>query len=616
MIIERGSDLILTLTPLKGDNGDNIRVESKPSFYIKVFTADKKKYLEYTKEDITTTNRLDKLYISADELAMLESGVIAYTYGWGVTDSGFEDDGEYNRNNTVYTNYYFKNECQISETDPALVQQVEELEDKVSDLTTIVDNDNKKLADLQTKHSKDIISLNSNLSGKITNNSNRIQTIEDTYVTKQALESNLKSEKNYIDGADTLIRIDVNGVKQDVETLQQNVSQNINNIEQHDQRITYLENITISPDFPTATSPLHILATSDKLQAIIAGDNVMWAAEDAPVVRICPTSTRSGEIMFDNRQYEIKKARFQLTDGKLVHIKGESTLLLPQTFATVSDNQNTLYYIKISGILLDSPLNGDNSFRLNKLWGAVSVDLSDLDMKQLTEISWRFEVCEKLESLKLPADILNRYTDLSGLFYGCEKLMNLKLNCKYTSKITKIDQMFFKIGKVPTDDICNWTMTNLESCEQTFAYINDTKLDLSKWECNNLTNWRLCFRNCPNLEYLDIRGWNPENISAIGGNNADYYYGSLIYQCPKLHTLYVPQLGKCRDATLFDVSSTIWGTAGEESRTSLINSLITNAFDRATAGYPVLTIKLSAATKAILTEEEQAQIIALGYAIS
>jgi hypothetical protein len=65
MIIERGSDLIITLS-LKDDKGNNIRVNTKPSFFIKVFTTDKKKYLEYDKSDITVTNDADKLYISAD----------------------------------------------------------------------------------------------------------------------------------------------------------------------------------------------------------------------------------------------------------------------------------------------------------------------------------------------------------------------------------------------------------------------------------------------------------------------------------------------------------------------------------------------------------------------
>ena len=51
MIINRGDDLILRLH-LKDDKGKRIRVEEKPSFYVKVFTSNKKNCLLYYKEQI------------------------------------------------------------------------------------------------------------------------------------------------------------------------------------------------------------------------------------------------------------------------------------------------------------------------------------------------------------------------------------------------------------------------------------------------------------------------------------------------------------------------------------------------------------------------------------
>lgn len=107
MIIESGSDLLLVLN-LTDEKGNRIRVASKSSFTIKVFTADRLKYLEYGKADIVSTNDYDKLYINSNELQVLESGVIAYTYMWGVGDKNF-NDGEYNNQKTVYTDYYLQN---------------------------------------------------------------------------------------------------------------------------------------------------------------------------------------------------------------------------------------------------------------------------------------------------------------------------------------------------------------------------------------------------------------------------------------------------------------------------------------------------------------------------
>lgn len=157
MIIERGSDLIITLT-LKDDKGSNIRVNTKPSFFIKVFTADKKKYLEYDKSDITTTNDNDKLYLSADQLEVLESGVIAYSYGWGVSDKNFGDN-EYNRIRTVYTDYYFKNDGETTEpSNPINHQTIQQIKNRIAeevDRATSVENSLSERIDAHTVTVKD-----------------------------------------------------------------------------------------------------------------------------------------------------------------------------------------------------------------------------------------------------------------------------------------------------------------------------------------------------------------------------------------------------------------------------------------------------------------------------
>lgn len=107
MIIENGSDLLLVLN-LTDEKGNRIRVSTKNSFTIKVFTANRLRYLEFNKADIVTTNEYDKLYINSNDLQVLESGVIAYTYMYGTKDNNF-NDGEYNNQKTVYTDYYFQN---------------------------------------------------------------------------------------------------------------------------------------------------------------------------------------------------------------------------------------------------------------------------------------------------------------------------------------------------------------------------------------------------------------------------------------------------------------------------------------------------------------------------
>ena len=135
MIIENGSDLLLVLN-LTDEKGNRIRVDTKNSFTIRVFTAERSNYLEYNKTDIVSTSDNDKLYLNSNELETLESGVIAYTYMYGVGDKNF-NDGEYNNQKTVYTDYYFKNSgCSIgTPSNPVDYKVIQQLKDRIKEET-------------------------------------------------------------------------------------------------------------------------------------------------------------------------------------------------------------------------------------------------------------------------------------------------------------------------------------------------------------------------------------------------------------------------------------------------------------------------------------------------
>lgn len=134
MIIENGSDLLLVLN-LTDEKGNRIIVNTKNSFTIRVFTVERSNYLEYNKTDIVSTSDNDKLYLNSNELETLESGVIAYTYMYGVDDKNF-NDGEYNNQKTVYTDYYFKNiSNSAAPSNPVNYKVIEEIKDSIKQET-------------------------------------------------------------------------------------------------------------------------------------------------------------------------------------------------------------------------------------------------------------------------------------------------------------------------------------------------------------------------------------------------------------------------------------------------------------------------------------------------
>ena len=94
---------------------------------------------------------------------------------------------------------------------------------------------------------------------------------------------------------------------------------------------------------------------------------------------------------------------------------------------------------------------------------------------------------------------------------------------------------------------------------------------------------------------------------------------SMFYNCNNLAYLKFTNLGTQSGSTPVDLSYS--SSLGDDtkvagSRQALIDTLITYSFDRKTAGYSALNVYLSTATKALLTEDEIAQITAKGFTIA
>ena len=168
MIIENGSDLLLVLN-LTDEKGNRIIVNTKNSFTIRVFTVERSNYLEYNKTDIVSTSDNDKLYLNSNELETLESGVIAYTYMYGVDDKNF-NDGEYNNQKTVYTDYYFKNSgCSIgTPSNPVDNKVIQQLKDSISGKVDKVAGKGLSTNDYTTAEKNKLASLPDDFEGACT----------------------------------------------------------------------------------------------------------------------------------------------------------------------------------------------------------------------------------------------------------------------------------------------------------------------------------------------------------------------------------------------------------------------------------------------------------------
>ena len=175
-------------------------------------------------------------------------------------------------------------------------------------------------------------------------------------------------------------------------------------------------------------------------------------------------------------------------------------------------------------------------------------------------------------------DIRSQGRDMSSMFAYCSGLTSLDLSGFDTSAVTSMDSMFYSCSGL-------------------------TSLDLSGFNTSAVTSMSSMFYSCSGLTSLDLSGFDTSAVTSM-----DYMFA----YCSNLTSLILgPNFLKTSKYDYVDFSyCTKW------TNDTVVTSLVTKSYDRATAGLKTMTLKLSTNTKAALTDEQKAAITAKGYTIA
>lgn len=147
--------------------------------------------------------------------------------------------------------------------------------------------------------------------------------------------------------------------------------------------------------------------------------------------------------------------------------------------------------------------NGTTAQRLFVGYKGESIDLSNFDTSNTTNMSAMFSDCSSLINLDLSGFNTSKTTSVNGMFYGCSKLTSVNLGNSDFQKVTDANGMFRKCSSI-------------------------VNLDLSNFVGANVTNMFLAFGDCSSLETINL--CNFANTKQVNANQA-------FYNCTKLNNL-------------------------------------------------------------------------------
>ena len=187
---------------------------------------------------------------------------------------------------------------------------------------------------------------------------------------------------------------------------------------------------------------------------------------------------------------------------------------------------------------------------------------------------------------------------------------DLEVHINTSDKLTSLSTLYCYTGNITISNTSK--VTNFS-----YAFAESHSPELKEIDTSSGTNLNYILTSTDNL--IKIAGLSLKSLSLTIPNYYFTGYGDM----PKLRYALLKDFGtesKCTSANFTYWS--VWGIEDETvplsagARQSLIDTFITYSYDRATAGYSTCTITLYANTKALLTEDEIAQITAKGYTLA
>ena len=197
-----------------------------------------------------------------------------------------------------------------------------------------------------------------------------------------------------------------------------------------------------------------------------------------------------------------------------------------------------------------------------------------------------FYLCNNLTSIDFSGFDTSSLTDVYYMFGECRSLKSLDLSGFNTSKVTNMEGMFS--GYIYDGEI---TICGL------------TTLDLSSFDTSKVTSMTYMFKLCKRLTTLDLSSFDTSSVNKMEG---------MFERCNALTSLLLgPNFFKTSAVTSIEFSD-----CSKWANDTVITSLVTNSYDRASAGLNTLTLQLHVNTKAVLSDEQKAAITSKGYTIA
>ena len=142
-------------------------------------------------------------------------------------------------------------------------------------------------------------------------------------------------------------------------------------------------------------------------------------------------------------------------------------------------------------IIFNNNINNMKGF-FNECSNIISLDFSNFDTSNVTDMSFMFNLCHKLKEIKgINKFNTNKVKAMNSMFQQCNELGYLDLSNFNTSNVTNMEYMF-------------------NNCHK----LREIK-GINKFNTNKVIDMNTMFQECNELEYLDLSNFDTSNVTKM-----------------------------------------------------------------------------------------------------
>ena len=139
------------------------------------------------------------------------------------------------------------------------------------------------------------------------------------------------------------------------------------------------------------------------------------------------------------------------------------------------------------------------------------------DTSKVTDMSYMFQNCKKLEELDLSTFDTSNVTNMSNMFDNCKLLTSLNVSNFNTINVTDMSNMFKKCKLLTKLNVSNFSTINVTDMSNMFKRCEKLEeLNLSNFDTSNVTNMSNMFEDCKLLTKLNVSRFNTGKVTNMG----------------------------------------------------------------------------------------------------